>query len=99
MNDVSQFRIDIACSSKAALSPSSGKCAIHDLGMEVISMRTTLLRALGTHGCVCLFVGLVLAAGFGTHAWAQLTTARLDGTVLDPSGLAIAGATVTVQTE
>jgi hypothetical protein len=67
--------------------------------MEVISMRTALLRALDTHGCVCLFMGLVLAAGFGTHAWAQLTTARLGGTVLDPSGLALAGATVTVQNE
>ena len=44
-------------------------------------------------------MGLVLAAGFGTHAWAQLTTARLGGTVLDPSGLALAGATVTVQNE
>jgi len=40
-----------------------------------------------------------LAAGLGTHAWAQFTTARLGGTVLDPAGLALVGATVTAQDE
>ena len=67
--------------------------------MEVISMKTTVLRALDIFRRGCLFMGLVLAAGLGTHAWAQFTTARLSGTVVDPSGLALAGATVTVQNE
>jgi Carboxypeptidase regulatory-like domain len=65
--------------------------------MEVVSMRKALLRALDIFRCLC--TGLVLAAGLGTHAWAQFTTARLDGTVVDPSGLALAGAKVTVQNE
>jgi len=62
-------------------------------------MRTTALRALDIFRGGCLFVGLVLAAGLGSHAWAQFTTARLGGTVLDPAGLALAGATVTAQDE
>jgi hypothetical protein len=62
-------------------------------------MRTAMLRALDTYRRVCLFMGLVLATGLGTHAWAQFTTARLGGTVVDPSGLTLGGATVTVQNE
>ncbi|MGA8439464.1 MAG: TonB-dependent receptor [Candidatus Sulfotelmatobacter sp.] len=60
-------------------------------------MRKAVLRAPDIFRCLC--TGLVLAAGLGTHVWAQFTTARLDGTVVDPSGLALAGATVTVQDE
>jgi len=67
--------------------------------MEVISVKTAALRALGIFPSGCLFMGLVLAAGLGTHVWAQFTTARLSGTVVDPSGLALVGATVTVQNE
>ena len=62
-------------------------------------MRTAMPRALDTYRCACLFMGLVLAAGMGTQAWAQFTTARLSGTVLDPSGLGLPGATVTVKAE
>ena len=62
-------------------------------------MRTGKLRALNICRCVFVFMGLVLAAGLGTHAWAQLTTARLGGMVLDPAGLGLPGATVTAQDE
>jgi hypothetical protein len=62
-------------------------------------MRTAMPRALETYRCVCLFMGLVLAAGMGTHAWAQFTTARLGGTVVDPSGAGLPGAQVTVKDE
>jgi hypothetical protein len=65
--------------------------------MEVVSMRTPVLRAWDIFRGGCLFMGL--AAGLGTHAWAQFTTARLGGTVLDPAGLALVGATVTAQDE
>ena len=62
-------------------------------------MRTGLLRALNVYRCVFVFMGLVLAAGLGTQAWAQFTTARLGGTVVDPSGAGLPGAQVTVKDE
>jgi hypothetical protein len=97
--DAAQFKVDIRSSVEAALSPSSAKvCERDEPVMEVTSMRTTVLHALNIFRGGC-FIGLVLAAGLGTHAWAQFTTARLGGTVVDPSGLALAGATVTVQDE
>jgi len=46
---------------------------------------------------ICFFLGLTLAFGSTTLAWAQFTTARLSGTVSDPSGAVLAGATVSVQ--
>src|ERR1035437_336014 len=45
----------------------------------------------------CLEMALV--CGFTMPMLAQFTTARLSGTVLDPSGAALPGATVTVQNE
>lgn len=46
-----------------------------------------------------LFFGMLLVCGLTMPMLAQFTTARLSGAVFDPSGLALAGATVTVQNE
>ncbi|MGD0414278.1 MAG: TonB-dependent receptor [Terriglobales bacterium] len=46
-----------------------------------------------------LFFGILLVCGLTMPMLAQFTTARLSGAVFDPSGLALAGATVTVQNE
>jgi hypothetical protein len=54
------------------------------------------LRVFVANCCVPLFSGLLLLAGSGAPAWAQFTTARLNGSVVDSSGTAIAGVTVTV---
>jgi Carboxypeptidase regulatory-like domain len=98
--DASQFQVDIRSSLEAALSPVPAKvCERDEPVLEVVSMRTAVLHALDMFRGGCLFMGLVLAAGLGAHAWAQFTTARLGGTVVDPSGLALAGATVTVKDE
>lgn len=45
---------------------------------------------------VCLCLALILAVSFETPAWAQFTTARLNGTVADSSGSAVVGASVKV---
>jgi hypothetical protein len=42
---------------------------------------------------VCLLV--CLGAAFGTVCAAQTETARLQGTIIDPSGAVVVGATVT----
>ncbi|MGA9506441.1 MAG: carboxypeptidase-like regulatory domain-containing protein, partial [Terriglobales bacterium] len=42
---------------------------------------------------------IVLVCGLTMPMLAQFTTGRLSGTVLDPSGLALPGATVTAQNE
>jgi len=51
------------------------------------------------HRAMFLFLGLLLVCGFSMPMLAQFTTARLSGTVLDPSGLGLAGATVIVKDE
>ncbi len=49
------------------------------------------------HGPLCFVVGLLLVFGSTVPMWAQFTTARLSGTISDPSDAVVAGATVTVQ--
>lgn len=44
-----------------------------------------------------VLLGLTLIIGFALSAWGQYTTARLSGTVTDPSAAVVVGATVTVQ--
>ncbi|MGA2856487.1 MAG: carboxypeptidase regulatory-like domain-containing protein, partial [Candidatus Sulfotelmatobacter sp.] len=60
---------------------------------------TNLCGKKAVHGVMFLFLGLFIVCGLTMPLLAQFTTARLGGTVLDPSGLALAGATVTVQDE
>ena len=52
---------------------------------------------LGTKACMSFCAGLLLAAPLGVPAWAQFTTARLNGTVVDGAGLALVGATIQVE--
>src|SRR5580704_17126107 len=47
-----------------------------------------------THRALFSFLGLLLVCVFTMPMLAQFTTARLGGTVLDPSGLGLAGAKV-----
>ena len=49
------------------------------------------------HWFICFSFGLMLVFGPMMSVWAQYTTARLSGTVTDPSGAVVAGATITVQ--
>jgi hypothetical protein len=49
------------------------------------------------HRALRFFLGSLLVCWLTTPMLAQYTTARLDGTVLDPSGLGLAGAEVTVK--
>lgn len=42
-------------------------------------------------------LGLVLVLSLETSAWAQFTTARLDGAVVDSSGAGVVGAAVRVE--
>jgi len=51
------------------------------------------------HCRLCFFSEMLLVCAFTMPMMAQFTTARLDGSVLDPSGLGLAGATVTVKDE
>jgi hypothetical protein len=51
------------------------------------------------HRALFSFLGLLLVCVFSMPMLAQFTTARLGGTVLDPSGLGLAGAKVTVKEE
>jgi hypothetical protein len=44
-----------------------------------------------------LLLGMLVVSGFTIPMLAQFTTAQLSGTVLDPSGLAVVGASVTVR--
>jgi Carboxypeptidase regulatory-like domain/TonB dependent receptor-like, beta-barrel/TonB-dependent Receptor Plug Domain len=46
---------------------------------------------------ICLHLSLILVCGLTIPALAQFTTARLAGRVLDPSGLGVANATLTVE--
>ena len=45
---------------------------------------------------VCVFVGFLACALAGATAWAQATTAQINGTVKDPSGAVLPGVEVTV---
>lgn len=45
----------------------------------------------------CSYLALILVLSIAAPAWAQFTTARLNGTVVDGSGAALAGVTVTVE--
>ena len=75
LSDAFQFQVDIRSNLAATLSPSSAEVCESDKPlMEVISMKTAALLALGIFRGGCLFMGLVLAAGLGTDAWAQFTT-------------------------
>ena len=60
-------------------------------------MKRTCRRLFPAHGPMSLFLGLVLVFGAAMPAWGQFTTARLTGTVSDPSGAVVVGAAVTVQ--
>jgi len=51
------------------------------------------------HRAMFFVLAMVLVCGFTMPMLAQFTTARLSGIVLDPSGLGLAGATVTVKDE
>ena len=52
---------------------------------------------LGTKLRISFCAGLLLAAALSVRVWAQFTTARLNGTVVDASGLALVGVTIHVE--
>ncbi len=59
-------------------------------------MRTTGFRSLASNCCIPIFLVALVAIAFAGPAWAQFTTARLNGAVVDSSGSAVVGASVKV---
>ena len=59
-------------------------------------MRRIILHVFGRKYCALLIAALLLGTTCGGRAWAQFTTARLNGTVADSSGSALVGANVKV---
>jgi len=60
-------------------------------------MKRACRHSLLAHWLFYINLGLVLIFASTIPSWGQFTTARLSGTVSDPSGAVVAGATITVQ--
>ena len=60
-------------------------------------MRISRVHARWIKRCVLFLLALSLVAAYPGRGWAQFTTARVNGTVTDASGGALAGATITVE--